>query len=144
MSEEKKDDFLHRWSRRKHEDNKAPAPKEEKPLPTLPPVDKLTPESDFTGFMHPKVADALRRTALKKLFSDPHFNQPDPFEPYSRDWNIADPISPEMLESLEQWKALTRQPPQAEGAEEKTAAEEAPPAVAETKPQADEPGKQDA
>ena len=50
----------------------------------LPSVDKLTPESDFTGFMHPKVEDALRRVALKKLFSDPHFNVPDPFEAYSR------------------------------------------------------------
>jgi len=64
-------------------------------------------ESDFTGFMQPKVEDNLRRAALKKLFSgDPHFNIPDPFEPYSRDWNIADPIPPEMLATLNQAKVL--------------------------------------
>ena len=41
--------------------------------PALPPVEKLTPESDFAPFMHPKVDDALRRVALKKLFARPAF-----------------------------------------------------------------------
>ena len=49
------------------------------PAPTLPRVESLTPESDFRDFMHPKVDDALRRVALKKMFGDPHFNVPDPF-----------------------------------------------------------------
>jgi hypothetical protein len=102
VTEEKKEAFLHRWSRRKHEEKRAPAPQEDKPLPSLPPVEKLTPESDFTGFMHPKVEDALRRVALKKLFNDPHFNTPDPFEPFSGDWNVADPISDEMMATLNQ------------------------------------------
>src|SRR3712207_3510838 len=51
-----KETFLGRWSRLKQEEKKLP---EKKPdageAPALPPVDKLTPESDFTGFMHPKV-----------------------------------------------------------------------------------------
>ena len=140
-----KEDFLRRWSRLKKEDKLPVA--EEKPAPALPPVDKLTPESDFSGFMHPKVEDALRRVALKKLFgSDPHFNTPDPFEPYSRDWNIADPISDEMREGLEQWKALIRKPPQEEPAtaqKEETAPKEEL-ASEEKSKQPDEPGKQDA
>src|SRR3989337_2741686 len=100
-----KEDFLRRWSRLKKE---APAEKPaETPAPALPALDKLTPESDFSGFMHPKVEDALRRVALKKLFrGDPHFNLPDPFEPYSRDWNIADPIPDEMLKTLNQARML--------------------------------------
>lgn len=100
-----KEDFLRRWSRLKKE---APAEKPaETPMPSLPALDKLTPESDFSGFMHPKVEDALRRVALKKLFAgDPHFNLPDLFEPYSGDWNIAEPISAEMLSTLNQARTL--------------------------------------
>ena len=100
-----KEDFLRRWSRLKQED-KLPVP-EEKPAPTLPPVDKLTPDSDFSGFMHPKVEDALRRVALKKLFrGDPHFNLPDPYEAYSGDWTVGEPIPPEMMATLNQAQQL--------------------------------------
>jgi hypothetical protein len=142
MSDEKKEDFLQRWSRRKHEDRRAPPAKDETPPPALPPVDKLTPESEFTGFMHPKVEDALRRVALKKLFTDPHFNVPDPFEPYSRDFNIAEPISEEMLAKLEQWQTMLRQPPQEAAAAEKNPEETA--AAEDTAKKTDEPKRQDA
>ena len=124
-TEEKKEAFLDRWSRLKQESvqekkEEAPAPA---PTPSLPPVDKLTPESDYSGFMHPKVEDALRRVALKKLFSDPHFNTPDPFEPFSGDWTVAEPISDELMKTLNQarthlfgdeYKKEEEQPPQAE------------------------------
>ncbi len=100
-----KEDFLRRWSRLKKE---VPAEKPaETPKPALPPVDKLTPESDFSGFMHPKVEDALRRVALKKMFAgDPHFNIPDPFEPFSGDWTVAATIPDEMLKTLNQARTL--------------------------------------
>lgn len=103
MSEDK-EAFLSRWSRLKR-DQKVEKPPET-PAPALPPVDKLTPESDFSGFMHPKVKEELRRLALKKLFNDPHFNIPDPFEPYSRDFNIAEAIPPEMLAQLNQARTV--------------------------------------
>jgi hypothetical protein len=102
---EEKETFLGRWSRLKQEERKEeqkPAPRAETPAPDLPPVDKLTPESDFTGFMHPKVGEAVRRVALKKLFTDPHFNTPDPFEPFSGDWTVAETIPEEMLKTLQQ------------------------------------------
>lgn len=99
---EHKEDFLRRWSRLKHEEKAKPAVVEEKPAPELPPADKLTAQSDFAPFMHPKVQDAVRRVALKKLFRDPHFNVADPFEPYSGDWNVGEPISQEMLATLNQ------------------------------------------
>src|SRR5512134_2380801 len=104
-TEEKKEAFLDRWSRLK-QDSVQEKKEEESPKPSLPPVDKLTPESDFTGFMQPKVEDALRRVALKKLFRDPHFNIPDPFEAYSGDWTGGEPIPPEMLATLNQAKTL--------------------------------------
>jgi hypothetical protein len=148
-----KEDFLKRWSRLKKE---APAEKPaETPRPNLPPVEQLTPESDFSAFMHPKVEDALRRVALKKMFSgDPHFNLPDPFEPNSRDWNIADPIPDEMMKTLNQARTLLfsdeerQKLVQEDLAKLELAKQEAaalaPPAPAAEQPKSDEPGKQDA
>jgi hypothetical protein len=103
-----KEKFLSRWSRLKQEAAvpEKIEPETESPAPVLPPVENLTPESDFAGFMHPKVEDALRRVALKKLFSDPHFNVPDPYEPFSGDWTVAEPISEELLATLNQARNL--------------------------------------
>ena len=137
---QEKETFLDRWSRLKHEDRKEEKKlpeKAETDAPPLPPVDNLTPQSDFTGFMHPKVDTVLRRAALKKLFSDPHFNTPDPFEPFSGDWTGAETISEEMLKTLNQARThLFPEQKEEEKKEEKeqTAAQEG------TKP--DEPGRQ--
>jgi hypothetical protein len=149
------EDFLRRWSRRKHEhaaDLEQPKPVEEKgdeaeakPAAPLPPVEKLTPESDFTGFMQPKVEDSLRRAALKKLFRDPHFNIPDPFEAYSGDWTVGEPIPPEMLATLNQAKTLLFDKQYEEKPEQVT--EEKTEAKIEEKTaekKADEPRRQDA
>jgi hypothetical protein len=142
VSDEKKEAFLDRWSRLKHEEKAKPPVAEEKPRPALPPTEQLTPESDFTGFMHPKVEDALRRAALKKLFGDPHFNTPDPFEPFSGDWTGGGEITPELLATLNQ--ARTHLFSQEKKEEQQQPAEQQP-QLAEEKPKpADEPGKQDA
>jgi hypothetical protein len=134
-----KEDFLRRWSRLKKE---APAEKPaETPKPDLPALDKLTPESDFSGFMHPKVEDALRRVALKKLFAgDPHFNLPDLFEPYSGDWNLAEPISAEMLSTLNQARTLLLSDEEKQALAKQEAEAQAQPAKAEGEPE----NKQDA
>jgi hypothetical protein len=141
------EDFLRRWSRLKHEhaaETPTEKPVENKaadaPKP-LPPVDKLTPEADFSPFMQPKVEDALRRAALKKLFNDPHFNIPDPFEPYSRDWNVADPIPPEMLATLNQAKVLLFDKKEEEPKPEEKAEPQDEAKAEEEKP--DELGRQD-
>jgi hypothetical protein len=133
---DEKEPFLARWSRLKNEKPDAVEKKDESPAPALPPVDKLTPESDFSGFMNPKVEDALRRVALKKLFSDPHFNLPDPFEAYSGDWTGGEPIPEEMLATLNQAQRLLFS--------EKTEKTEEQDEVASVeKPKPDEPGRQD-
>lgn len=143
------EDFLRRWSRLKHE-RAAEQPQEtlqgnpvEKAAAepaALPPVEKLTSESDFTSFMRPKVEDALRRVALKKLFSDPHFNIPDAFEPFSGDWNVAESISPEMLATLNQAKVLMFDKKEDEPKDNAEKAEEQKAEAQKT----DEPGRQDA
>lgn len=116
MSEEK-EPFLSRWSRLKTDARETPkeeAPAEpapppaahEEPAPPLPPVEELTPESDFKPFMDLKLDEGTRRAALKKLFADPHFNVPDPFEAYSEDYTGGEPIPLEMLKTLNQARKL--------------------------------------
>lgn len=96
--------FLSRWSRLKRQggESDVPAPVAEQdknapplvasakpadaPLPELPPIDQLTPDSDFRPFMDPRVPDALRRMALKKLYADPHFNVQDMLDDYAGDY----------------------------------------------------------
>ena len=101
--------FLSRWSRRKEEALRSPpepAPGKtvdpEAPAPELPPLDQLTPESDYRAFFHPKVNEDVRRAALKKLFSDPHFNVMDGLDVYIDDYSKSEPIPAAMLASLRQ------------------------------------------
>ena len=142
MSEEK-EPFLARWSRLKREAPAAkatetPAPGAEA-SPPVPPVESLTPESDFTAFMGPKVKDELRRLALKKLFSDPHFNIPDPYEAYSGDWTVGEPISEELLATLNQARTVLFREPEKKAPQETPAADEK---IAGEEKQ-DEPRRQD-
>ena len=138
-----KEAFLSRWSRLKREQAKEVAqPKQpETPAPALPDVEKLTPQSDFSGFMHPKVKEELRRLALKKLFSDPHFKLPDPFEPFSGDWTGGDPIPPELLAQLNQARTVLFADEEKKKAEDEQAQAEA---AKQERAKTDEPGRQDA
>jgi hypothetical protein len=100
--------FLSRWSRKKKELQPPPRPAAEKtmdpkaPAPDLPPVEKLTIESDYRAFFHPKVGEDVRRAALKKLFSDPHFNVMDGLDVYIDDYSKTEAIPPAMLAGLRQ------------------------------------------
>jgi hypothetical protein len=76
--------------------------------PELPPVESLTIDSDFRGFFHPKVDEDLRRSALRKLFSDPHFNVMDGLDVYIDDYSVSEPIPPEMLAGLKQAQRILR------------------------------------
>jgi hypothetical protein len=99
--------FLDRWSRLKRQqpEEKAPAeaqpPAIKEPAAPLPAIEDLKPDSNFKPFMDPQVDAGTRRSALKKLFTNAHFNTPDPFEPYSIDLTGEDPIPPEMLKTLQ-------------------------------------------
>jgi len=144
MAAEDKEAFLSRWSRLKQEQaREEPLPQiaEESPAPVLPPVEGLTSDSDFAPFMHPKVADALRRVALKKLFTDPHFNVPDLNEAYSGDWTGGEPISEELLKTLNQARTVLYR----EEEEQKKKDEASQVAAEEAKPKEDDgPARQDA
>lgn len=132
---EDKEAFLSRWSRLKREQPIERKTEPETPAPTLPPVESLTRDSDFAGFMNPKVEDGLRRLALKKLFGDPHFNVADPFEPFSGDWTTSEPMTPEFLATLNQARTVLFIEPEKK--------QEEPAAKAEGEAKQDEPGRQD-
>jgi hypothetical protein len=68
----------------------------------LPPIESLTPESDFTPFMGAEVDPALRRNALKKLFADPQFNVMDGLDVYIDDYSKPDPLPEGWLEKMNQ------------------------------------------
>src|SRR5690349_2198154 len=55
--------------------------------PSLPPIESLTSDSDFSVFLGPKVDPGVRLAALKKLFSDPRFNVMDGLDVYIDDYS---------------------------------------------------------
>jgi hypothetical protein len=68
--------------------------------PTLEEAEALTPQSDFSRFAARDVAPEVKNAAMKKLFSDPHFNVMDGLDIYIDDYSRPDPIPPEMLRQL--------------------------------------------
>jgi hypothetical protein len=68
----------------------------------LPPVESMTLDSDFTPFMQPGVDESLKRSALKKLFTDPRFNVMDGLDVYIDDYSKPDPLDPAIARTLVQ------------------------------------------
>jgi len=66
----------------------------------------LTHDSDYSRFVARDVDEGVKRAAMKKLFSDPHFNLMDGLDTYIEDYNTFEPIPPEMLHALNHGKAL--------------------------------------
>jgi len=118
-------DFLKRWSRRKIASKAGPAGPTADAIPAqagiqspavpeddahppepLPPVESLTPDSDFTAFMKPDVDPGVRREALKVLLRDPRFNVMDGLDVYIDDYSKPDPLPPEWLAQMNQMKHL--------------------------------------
>ena len=76
----------------------APAP--------LPSLDNLTPQSDFSPFMAKNVDTQLRNQAMKKLFTDPHYNVMDGLDIYIDDYSIERPLSIEVIRQMSISKTL--------------------------------------
>lgn len=116
------DGFLSRWSKRKAgkqdellEKNVDTASSSTQALdvqstqePTPPPVtledvekiDRFDP--DFSAFMKPDVDPSVQQAALKKMFTDPHFNVMDGLDIYIDDYSKPDPLPAGMLERMVQ------------------------------------------
>ena len=80
----------------------AEAPPPAAPMPTLDDVALLTRESDYSRFVAPGVDGSVRNAAMKKLFTDPHFNVMDGLDTYIDDYGKPDPIPPAMLRMMRQ------------------------------------------
>jgi Protein of unknown function (DUF3306) len=63
-------------------------------------VKLLTAESDFTPFMARDVGPDVRNAAMKKLFTDPHYNIMDGLDIYIDDYTKSDPIPESMLRQM--------------------------------------------
>lgn len=79
------------------------APKGAEPLPAL---DTLTPADDFSPFMQAGIDAGARNAALRKLFSDPHFNVMDGLDIYIDDYSKPDPMPASMLRALRHARTL--------------------------------------
>lgn len=72
----------------------------ELPALCLDDVKLLTKDSDFKPFMAQNVGASVRNAAMKKLFSDPHFNVMDGLDIYIDDYSKSDPIPEAMLRQM--------------------------------------------
>jgi hypothetical protein len=83
-----------------------PVAPEPPPLPTLDDVARLTRDSDFSPYVARNVDAGVRNAAMKKLFSDPHFNLMDGLDTYIDDYGKPDPIPMSMLRKMNQSAVL--------------------------------------
>ena len=74
--------------------------------PTLEDVALLSRSSDYRRFVAPDVTPEVKNAAMKKLFTDPHFNVMDGLDTYIDDYGKPDPIPASMLRQLVQSHAL--------------------------------------
>jgi hypothetical protein len=72
----------------------------------LPSIESLTPESDFAPFMAKDVAPDMRNQAMKKLFTNPHYNVMDGLDIYIDDYGKPDPLPEGWLQLMNQSKTL--------------------------------------
>lgn len=72
------------------------------PGPSLEDVARLTRESDFSSFVTKDIHLDVHQAAMKKLFTDPHYNIMDGLDIYIDDYSKEDPLPPGMLELMRQ------------------------------------------
>ena len=69
-------------------------------------VAQLSATSNYARFMASNVDTGVKNAAMKKLFTDPHFNVMDRLDTYIDDYGIPDPIPAAMLRQMVQSKFL--------------------------------------
>jgi len=111
-TDDARESFVERWSRLKKQAREDAAPDSPAPLPTadadasdapvaapvakpaieLPDLAQLDQDSDYSAFLTPGVDAALRRRALRQLFSSPKFNVFDGLDTYRDDFRNFAPL----------------------------------------------------
>jgi len=86
------------------------AESEPEPIPDptdadMPPLETLTADSDYRGFLSPKVSESLRRAALRRLFHGSAFNVIDELDDYAEDFTtfeaLGDIVTADMRHQIE-------------------------------------------
>lgn len=89
------------------EANQPATDQKQPPPPTLEDVEKIDVKApDFSAFMRPDVDPVVQQAALKKMFSDPHFNVMDGLDIYIDDYTKSEPIPLDMLKRMRQSELL--------------------------------------
>ena len=116
------------------------------PALTLDDVALLTRESNYAGFVARGVAPDVKNAALKKLFTDPHFNVMDGLDTYIDDYNKPDPLPAGMLRQMVQSKMLRlfEDDPPAADTEATVIPVAPPPTLLHTEPPPPNPADEDA
>lgn len=72
----------------------------------MPPLETLTETSDYSGFLSPKVSEALRQAALDRLFRSAGLNFADGLDDYAEDYTqfkpLGDVLTADLRHHLEQ------------------------------------------
>jgi len=83
----------------------APVPQQDLTDADMPPLESLTVDSDYSGFLAEKVSEGLRRAALRKLFHSTEFNVLDELDDYAEDFTtfsaLGDLVTADMRHRLE-------------------------------------------
>ena len=75
-------------------------PAEPPPAPTLEDVARLSLDGDFKPFVARGVPAEVRNAAVKKLFTDPHYNVMDGLDIYIDDYSKPSPLSAAMMAKM--------------------------------------------
>ncbi len=107
---EDEEGFYRRWSERKLASRQSPVEPPEKhdeaepPPPPgdedMPPLESLDENSDYSGFLSPRVSEELRQQALRKLFFGSAFNVCDGLDDYAEDFTSFEKLGDLMTADL--------------------------------------------
>lgn len=96
-------------------------------LPTdedMPPLESLTEESDYSGFLSPRVSEELRKLALRKLFHSAPFNIRDGLDDYDGDYTYFEKLGDIVTSDMRHQMEMEEERRRAAEAEEAAAAEQ--------------------
>jgi hypothetical protein len=123
----------------------APLPESQVAAPETPPalslqdVQQLTAQSDFAPFVARDVAPDVRNAAMKKLFTDPHYNVMDGLDIYIDDYSKPDPLPESMLRQMASAKFLNLFEDEADGDKDGVAGHKSVPASSAPTPGPEHP-----
>jgi len=84
----------------------------------MPPVESLDNDSDYSGFMSPKVSDELRNLALRKLFLGGMFNVRDGLDDYDDDFTSFEKLGDIVTADMRHQMAMAKEALEARQASE--------------------------